>query len=178
MELTQLQDKMFQPFIEKTIESLEEMTTYQARAGDPFEDQVEKFRFKGFAVACEISGKIEGWLLMHHYIETSVAIGKKLLEVAFDAADEALEKIDCHADTIPEELQEALDEWGNVAIGHSMKALANNKLDIRFHSPYFIRTDTDMSNMLSGINEIISVPIHVDGVGRFYLNLLCKQKTH
>lgn len=46
------------------------------------------------------------------------------------------------------------------------------KLGIRFDPTCFIRNTEDMEALLKDVQQIISVPVHIDEIGRFYINLL------
>jgi two-component system, response regulator PdtaR len=164
MELTDLQLMTIAPFIDETIKKLDSMCGLQAYAGDPFVDQVENFRFKGYAVAAATSGKINGVILLHNYIETALTIGNKLRL-------HMLEETDSH-DQIDNEMQSALAEWGNTIIGNATRFLADKNLGIKFAPPYFITNTGNLMTLLTNVREIISIPIHIKDEGRFYFNYI------
>ena len=154
------------PFINESIASLQAMTNLTGTAGDAFIDQVDDFRFKGYAVCSEVKGCINGVIMMHHYPETAIAIGNSVCETMFD------EKYDYTE--INEELSHALAEWGNTIVGRSTDLLSRHNLEFNFSSPYFVYNFNDMDKYLKGVKEIITVPISVEGVGRYYFNLLVR----
>lgn len=154
------------PFINESIASLEAMTNLSGSASDAFMDQVDDFRFKGYAICSEVAGCINGIIMMHHYPETAIAIGNSVCETMFD------EKYD-HTE-INEELSNALAEWGNTIVGRSTDLLSRHNLEFKFSSPYFIHNFDDMAKYLEGVKEIVTVPITVEGVGRYYFNLLVR----
>lgn len=154
------------PFINESIASLEAMTNLSGAASDAFMDQVDDFRFKGYAICSEVTGCINGVIMMHHYPETAIAIGNSVCETMFD------EKYD-HTE-INEELSNALAEWGNTIIGRSTDLLSRHNLEFNFSSPYFVHNFDDMAKYLEGVKEIVTVPITVEGVGRYYFNLLVR----
>jgi two-component system, response regulator PdtaR len=162
------------PFINESIASLKSMTSLSGSSGDTFLDRVEDFRFKGYAVCSNITGCLDGVIMMHHYPETAVAIGNSVCENMFD------EKYDYPE--INEELSNALAEWGNTIVGRATDLLSRNNLKFDFSSPYFIHNFDDMEKYLEGVKEIVTVPISVEGVGRYYFNLLVRnvnfQTTH
>lgn len=169
MELSTIQSRILGPFVEETITCLKTMAGLESRAGDGFPDELSKFRFKGYAVAAETFGLIEGKILMHHYIETALAIGNRVrTNVLGDEAESS---------EMNEEVGEALAEFGNTAIGLAMRKLTQANLGIKFKPPYFVNSTDDMQPLLAGVQEILSVPIHVDNVGRFYFNYLLHSKT-
>jgi CheY-like chemotaxis protein/CheY-specific phosphatase CheX len=154
------------PFINESIASLKAMTNLTGTAGDAFMDQVDDFRFKGYAVCSEVQGCINGVIMMHHYPETAIAIGNSVCETMFD------EKYDFTE--INEELSHALAEWGNTIVGRSTDLLSRHNLEFNFSSPYFVHNFDDMEKYLEGVKEIVTVPITVEGVGRYYFNLLVR----
>lgn len=169
MELSTIQSRILGPFAEETISCLKSMAGLESRAGDGFPDELNKFRFKGYAVAAETFGLIEGKVLMHHYIETALAIGNRVRANVLGDETEATQ--------MDEAVGEALAEFGNTAIGLAMRKLTQANLGIKFKPPYFINSTDDMQPLLTGVREIISIPIHVENVGRFYFNYLLHSKT-
>ena len=169
MKLNALQSKILTPFVTETIQALQTMAGLSAYAGDGFPDALDKFRFKGYAVAAETSGVVQGTILMHHYIETALAIGNKVRENLLGITDPAT--------TIDEDIGEALAEFSNTIIGLAMRDLDRANMGIRFKPPYFVSSLEDMNVILHNVQEIISIPIHVENVGRFYFNYLLHSKT-
>jgi CheY-like chemotaxis protein/CheY-specific phosphatase CheX len=169
MIATGIKTNMLKPFIDETIKSLEEMAHLKAHAGDVFIDNVEDFRFKGYAIASKTHGNLKMIILLHNYIETALAIGNRLRSNILNEAVELPE--------INEEMQSALAEWGNTAIGNATQSLETLKLGIRFEPPYFILNTDNMEPLLKNVTEIISVPVHIEDVGRFYFNLLMIDST-
>lgn len=164
MELTDLQKQILTPFIAEMVRALESMAGLIANSGEAFQDKVEEFRFKGYAVAARTHGNIEGVVLLHNYVETALAIGNGLRSKMLDLTDNKNE--------IDDEMQGALAEWGNTVIGRATRSLEAMKLGIVFEPPFFILNTKDMDFMMSGVREIVSIPIHIEEVGRFYFNYL------
>jgi CheY-like chemotaxis protein len=154
------------PFINESIASLKSMTSLSGSSGDTFLDKVEDFRFKGYAVCSNITGCLDGVIMMHHYPETAIAIGNSVCQNMFDEEYDYKE--------INEELSNALAEWGNTIVGRATDLLSRNNLKFDFSSPYFIHNFNDMEKYLENVKEIITVPITVEGVGRYYFNLLVR----
>ncbi|MFO8049017.1 MAG: response regulator [Desulfosudaceae bacterium] len=168
--LTDLQMLAIAPFIDETIRNLKNMCGLHASYGDPFRDEVENFRFKGYAVAARTSGKINGVVLLHNYIETALAIGNRLRLHLLEDTREYHE--------INEEMQSALAEWANTVIGNATNDLAHRNLGIEFAPPYFITDTENMDSLLVNARDIISIPIHIPDTGRFYFNyILNKEKA-
>jgi len=164
MGLNPLQAQILNPFIDQTISCLESMAGFSAHSGEGFQDDLSRFKFKGYAIAAETTGVIEGKILMHHYIETALSIGNSVRNnLLGDDAD------------TPEmnmEIGEALAEFGNTAIGLATHSLEKSNLGIKFKPPYFITNTEQMDKIIEGVKEILSIPIHVENVGRFYFNFL------
>lgn len=169
MELNDIQQQILQPFVIETIKTLNTMAGLKAHAGDGFPDDISKFKFKGYAVVAETAGNVEGKILMHHYVETALAIGNKVRCSLLDTDDVSPE--------MTEEVGEALAEFSNTAIGLAMRQLSESDLGIKFKPPYFVSDIKDMGSLMQNVKEIVSVPIHVDDVGRFYFNFLLHAKT-
>ena len=164
MKLSEIQQKILKPFVDKTIESLSLMAGLEAHAGEGFVDDIEKFKFKGYAVVSETEGAISGKILMHHYVETALEIGNKVRAELLDD--------DTRFTELNEELGDALAEFGNTAIGLAMNDLAKSELGIVFKPPYFFNDTRQVGSLMENVTEIISVPIHIDDIGRFYFNYL------
>ncbi len=158
------------PFITESIASLKAMTNLSGTAGDTFMDNVDDFRFKGYAVCSDVTGNLDGVIMMHHYPETAIAIGNSVCENMFG------EKYDCKE--INEELSNALAEWGNTIVGRSTDLHGRYSLDYNFSSPYFVNDVSDMDKYLKGVKEVVTVPITVEGVGRYYFNLLVRSVNY
>ena len=155
---------MLKPFIKETIKSLDTMAGLKAEAGDPFEDSVEKFRFKGYAIVAKTYGKLEVVILLHNYVETALAIGNKLRHNMLGEMDELT--------SVNEDIESALAEWGNTAVGLATNSLEALDLGIKFEPPYFVLDTNSMDAVLKDVDHIVSVPITIEDIGRFYLNLL------
>ena len=158
------------PFITESIASLKAMTNLSGSAGDTFMDSVDDFRFKGYAVCSDVTGNLDGVIMMHHYPETAVAIGNSVCENMFDEKYELTE--------INDELSNALAEWGNTIVGRATDLHGRYSLDYKFSSPYFVNDVNDMSKYLEGVKEVVTVPITVEGVGRYYFNLLVRSVNY
>ena len=154
------------PFINESIASLKAMTNLSGSAGDTFMDQVTDFRFKGYAVCSNITGGLDGVIMMHHYPETAIAIGNSVCQTMFNEEYNFTE--------INDELSQALAEWGNTIVGRSTDLLGRHNMKFDFSSPYFVHNFNDMEKYLADVKEIVTVPITVEGVGRYYFNLLVR----
>lgn len=166
MSLTTIQNQILQPFIDETLKNLQAMAKMGGHTDEGFFDTPEEFRFKGCAICCETSGHINGVILMHHYPETAIAMGNAIRLNVLGEMD-PLEDIN-------EDIAEALTEWANTVIGHATKNLADQHMGIKFEAPFFIQNTDAMESLLSGVQNITTVPVHVENVGRFYFNYLIR----
>jgi CheY-like chemotaxis protein len=166
MSVEALYKVILYPFINESLASLKAMTNLTGEAGEPFVDNVSDFRFKGYAVCSEVTGGLDGVIMMHHYPETAIAIGNSVCENMFEESYQCSE--------INEDLSNALAEWGNTIVGRSTDLHGRYSLDYKFSSPYFVHDVNDMDKYLEGVKEVITVPITVAGVGRYYFNLLIR----
>lgn len=156
------------PFIKESIASLSTMTNLEGKAGDPFEDNVEDFRFKGCAICSQMQGELEGVILMHHYEETALEIGSQVYSGL--AGNEATDKSSMNQD-----LSDALAEWGNTIVGRATDMLAKHNLSFSFSAPEMVLNLDDMEKFLKDVVTIITVPVHIDNVGRYFFNLLIRK---
>ena len=166
MSVEALYKVILYPFINESLASLKAMTNLVGEAGEAFVDNVDDFRFKGYAVCSEVTGGLDGVIMMHHYPETAIAIGNSVCEHMFEEKYQFTE--------INEELSNALAEWGNTIVGRSTDLHGRYSLDYKFSSPYFVHDVNDMDKYLVGVKEVITVPITIEGVGRYYFNLLIR----
>ncbi len=164
--LTKIHNQILQPFVNETLENLASMAKMNGHCDEGFPDDVEKFRFKGYAICAETFGHIDGVVLMHHYSETAIAMGNAIRKCILG---------DEHAyEEINDEMADALAEWGNTVVGRATKSLAAYHLGIQFEPPYFVYDTDVMASLLTGVKDIITVPVHIDNVGRFYFNYLIR----
>ncbi|WP_077284190.1 response regulator [Cognaticolwellia aestuarii] len=166
MSVEALYKVILYPFINESLASLKAMTNLVGEAGEAFVDNVDDFRFKGYAVCSEVTGGLDGVIMMHHYPETAIAIGNSVCENMFEEKYQFTE--------INDELSNALAEWGNTIVGRSTDLHGRYSLDYKFSSPYFVHDVNDMDKYLVGVKEVITVPITIEGVGRYYFNLLIR----
>ena len=164
MELNSLQWKVLQPFVDETIHALQSTLSIKGEADSGFEDKVEDFSFKGYAVVVNTSGDITGRVLIHHYTETAVAIGNKLLQQQNPNQSET------HG--MDDDVINALAEFATMIMAPAVHTLKSSESTVTFSQPYFLSDTKNLDNLLENVKEIITVPIRVDQVGRFYLNYI------
>jgi CheY-specific phosphatase CheX len=159
--------QILEPFVAETLASLSTLAQLEASAGAPFEAPVDRFRFRGCAVATHVSGAIPGKILLHFYPESLDQIGARIFS-RLTGATGLIGSGEC---------QEALAEWANVLIGRSTRALEMADLGVRFTSPFFVESFPQIETLLRDVVEIISLPIETARAGRFYFNYLLHDKT-
>ncbi len=168
MLLNTLQWQILKPFVDETVKALQSKLGLKVETDDGFQEKKGDFDFHGYAVVTNTHGSVEGRILIHHYTETALAVGNKLLQKQSPSKPEATEMND--------EISNALADFSYEIMEPAVKNLENGDLKIKFSQAYFVADTKNIGSLLEGVNEIISVPIKVDGVGRFYLNYLLHQK--
>lgn len=168
MLLNTLQWRVLKPFVDEMVHALESRFHLKVEMDAGFQDKIEEFSFKGYAVIANTSGSVEGRILIHHYTETALAVGNKLLLQKNATVQEAVEMND--------EISNALADFSYSTMEPAVKKLENSALKVKFTQAYFVADTKNIDTLLDGVNEIITVPIKVDGIGRFYLNYLLNQK--
>ncbi|MDH5229339.1 MAG: chemotaxis protein CheX [Gammaproteobacteria bacterium] len=169
MSLSDLHQNILQPFVDETLTCLVDMASMSAYADEAERESLDQFKFHGFAVAVKTHGSLNGYILMHHYFETALAIGNQVRQ--------ALLGISETESKIEEPIIEALEEFSNTAIGLATRHLAEEDHGIQFEPPFFLVAPQDLSKLMQGVVDIITVPVHIENVGRFYLNYLLQEKA-
>ena len=109
MALSEIQQTILDPFVGETLEILGEMADMDGHTGDSFLDTAAQFRFHGYAICSETRGSLDGVILMHHYIETALALGNAIRKNILEE--------DLEYEEVNELVADALAEWGNTVIG-------------------------------------------------------------
>ena len=169
MLLNTLQWQVLKPFVDETLTSLEKSLSLRGQADDGFQDKIGDFSFKGYAIVASTSGSITGRVLIHHYTETAITIGNRLLQKGDPNISEIHEMDDS--------VSNALADFANVIISPAVAKLKEEKISVSISQPYFISDTKKMDNLLEDVQEIITVPIRVDQIGRFYINYLIHSKV-
>lgn len=166
MELYQIHTKILTPFMNETVTALRSMAGVEGKVGNASLENVEKFSFRGFAVAvvAKTYGSIEGKILMHYSDEMALKIGKRVL-AAMLGEEPATNKMN-------DEIGEAVTEFANTIIGLATRTLSQSDLRIKFTPPIFVHTEKDMEVLLEGVKEILTVPIEVPDLGDFSFSYL------
>ena len=78
---------------------------------------------------------------------------------------------------INEEIGEALTEFSNTIIGLATRSLSGSGSQLQFSAPLFINGSADIDYIKEGVQEILSIPIDIAGVGSFSFSYLLHNKT-
>ena len=168
MLLNTLQWRVLKPFVDETVKALESKLGLKVETDDGFQEKVSDFSFHGYAVIANTSGSVDGRILIHHYTETALAVGNEILKSQNSSAAEVKAMTD--------EISNALADFSYEALEPAVKSMENSALKVKFSKAYFIADTKNIDALLEGITEIITVPIKVEDVGRFYLNYLLVKK--
>ena len=168
MLLNSDQGKVLKPFVNETLRALKEVVSLSAVADDGFQDKVEDFSFKGYAVVMNTQGSVKGRILIHHYTETAIEIGNRILAKTQPGLDKS--------DSMDDNISNALAGFALQSMEPAVKSLQDSDIDILFSQAYFVSDTKKMDNLLEDVTEIITVPVRIDQVGRFYLNYLLHEK--
>jgi len=166
MSLSDLHNHILTPFIEHTIQHLASVG-YNATASEGFEQQVDNFSCKGYALVSNTTGVIEGRLLVHHYPETAAPLANKLLNKSGDEGE-----------ALDDDAINALSEFCLEAIKPAIAQLEQSDLEIHFSPTYFIADTKQLGGILDGVKLMLTIPIEVQGLGRFYFNYLLNKEIN
>lgn len=169
MLLNSVQGKILQPFVDETVQALKKSVNLKAEADNGFQDKIEEFSFKGYAVVMNTQGSVEGRILIHHYTETAIEIGNRLLAKKNPGFDRRK-----HMD---DDISNALAEFAYQAMEPAVKRLHGSDIDIEFSQAYFVSDTEKMTGLLEEVAEIITIPLRIENIGRFYLNYLIHKKV-
>jgi CheY-specific phosphatase CheX len=171
MQLYQIHTKILKPFVDETIKALSTMSDLEAKAGQGYIEDSDTFSFMGYAV-CVVAktyGAVEGKVIMHHNNETALGIGNRVRAKMLGEPSEEQE--------INESVGEALTEFSNTVVGLATRILGKENLNITFTPPLYISSQEESEFLLADVQEILTVPIEVKGVGQFTFSYLLHKKT-
>ena len=162
--LMKSKQKVLAAFVQETVSALQQVFDEEIIVDDEFQDKVEEFHFKGYAVVMNTQGNIKGRILIHHYIETAIEIGNRIL------AKTAPGRV--KSTVMDDEISNALAGFALQVVEPAVNKLNESEIDLQFSQAYFISDTSKMSHLLEDVADIITVPIRIDNVGRLYLNYL------
>ena len=172
MDLYRVHTKILIPFVNETIKALADMADLEGTFGNGIQENVNEYDCSGYAV-CVVArtfGSIEGKVVMNHQIKSALTIGNRLLAKLLGEPYNLRE--------ITTEICEALTEFSNTVIGLATRALSNSGSQLQFSAPLNIDRPADKGFLMEGVEEILSIPIDIAGVGSISFSYLLHQKTH
>ena len=171
MDLYNVHTKILMPFVNETVKGLADMADLKATASQGIQEEIGDYDFKGYAV-CVVArtyGSIEGKVVMNHQIKSALTIGNRFLAKMLGEPHNSGE--------INQEIGEALTEFSNTIIGLATRSLSDSGTQLQFSAPLFINGPGDIEFIMEGVEEILSIPIDIAGVGSFSFSYLLHQKT-
>ena len=171
MDLYNIHTKILMPFVNETLKALSGMAGLEATAGQGVQEDVGNYDFKGYAV-CVVArtfGSIEGKVVMNHQVKSALTIGNRFLAKMLGEPSNYSE--------INDQIGEALTEFSNTIIGLATRSLSDSGSQLQFSAPLFINGPADIEFIMEGVEEILSIPIDIPGVGSFSFSYLLHQKT-
>ncbi len=163
MKLTPQQSEILLPFVDATIYCLEAMAGVHAVSGEGACESPGDFSVQDFVFVIDTKGDIEGRLIMQYHVDSSINIGNKILQGL-------LGEESGNSDSVDEDVIEALAEFSNTMMGRASEKLAKS---VSFSPPQYISDGNEKEALIrSGVREILSMPLEVEGLGRFHVNYL------
>lgn len=163
MKLTQEQTQILWPFVDAAISCLDTMAGLRAVSGHGRLEEPGNFSVQDFVFVIDTSGEIKGRLIMQYHVDSSLNIGNKIRQglLGEECGD---------SESVDEDIIEALSEFSNIMMGRAINKL--NK-SVVFSTPRYVASSEEKEALIrSGVQEILSVPLDVEGVGRFHVNYL------
>ncbi len=155
------------PFVDETMKALESMADLKGESDLlTYRDPLDVFNFKDFAVCivAKSSDGVAGKIIMNFNLNTALAIGNRVLAKMLGTVEEATE--------LTAEVTDALAEFSNTIIGLATRHLSETDYQITFGAPIYLLNKEDSEFLLEGVQQIMSVPIDIKDVGRFYFSYL------
>jgi CheY-specific phosphatase CheX len=168
MKLTREQTEIFWPFIDATISCLETMAGLRAVSGQGKSEEPGDFSVQDFVFVIDTTGDIEGRIIMQYQMDASLNIGNKIRQGML--GDEYGD-----SKSVDDDIIAALSEFSNTMIGRAIDKIDKS---VRFSPPRYVASVAEKEELIrSGIEEILSMPLDVEGVGRFHVNYLIQTIT-
>ena len=157
---------VLKPFADESCQALNKTADFTVEVGEAFQEKIKDFRFKGYAIVVNTTGSVFGRILIHHYTETAMAIANRILDR--DNQDQTgLEMND--------EISNTLAEFSLDVVEAAVANLAKRNLKVKVSPAYFIKDTQHIDNLLADVSSIITVPMTIKNVGRFYINYLLEK---
>ena len=164
-----IRNSVLLPFVTETIDTLKSMADLTGRSDLlTHHDPLDLFVFKGFAVSigATFSNGVTNNVVMNFEESTAITIGNKVRSVMFGTNE---------ADTtLNDENKEALAEFLNTMVGRATREINETNHKITFDAPLLLYNKEDSEFLMNGVKDIMTVPVDLGGVGRFYLSFLVR----
>ncbi len=157
---------MLVPLIDETIHALENMADLKGTSDLlSYHVALDVFEFKDFAVCIPAKNASGGGkIIMNFGLDTALAIGNKV-RAKMLGTDE-------NATALNDEVREALAEFSNTIIGLATRHFNSASEKISIGTPLYLYEKEDSEFLLQGVKQIMTVPIDIQDVGRFYFSYL------
>lgn len=155
------------PFVDETIAMLKDMADLNGTSDLlSYRDALDVFTFKEFAVCIVAKNAtgVAGKIIMNYDLNTAIAIGNKVRAKMLGTEE--------NATVLTDEISEALAEFSNTVIGLATRHFNDTEHKISFGTPLYLHSAEDSEYLLEGVNQILTVPIDIQNVGRFYFSYL------
>lgn len=172
MELIKLHKLILTPFAADTVKLLRQMAGVHGHIGKAYGDDPEKFGFAGYAV-CMVSKLhtlTEGKFLLHLPAEAAITLGNRIREKLY------VEPFD--VEIIDENIGEAWVEFANTLVNLATQRLQHSQAPMTFSLPITVTNARDLGYLMEGVNEVITLPIEIEGGARLHLSFLLHDRTH
>lgn len=155
------------PFVDETIAMLKDMADLTGTSDLlSYRDPLDVFTFKEFAVCivAKSTTGVAGKIIMNYDHNTAIAIGNRVRTKLLGTNE--------NASVLTNEISEALAEFSNTVIGLATRHFNDTKHKITFGTPLYLHSAEDSEYLLEGVSQILTVPIDIDNIGRFYFSYL------
>jgi len=155
------------PFIDETIVTLKTMADLEGKSDLlSYREPLDVFVFKDFAVciAAKTASNLAGKIIMNYDLNTAIAIGNRVRSKMLGTVEETT--------VLDDEIREVLAEFSNTVIGLATRHFNDTEHKTTFGTPLYLLNNEDGEFILEGIKQILTVPIDIDNIGRFYFSYL------
>jgi len=164
-----IRNSVLLPFVAETIDTLKSMAGLTAKSDLlSYHEPLNLFTFKGFAVSINatFSNGVTNNVVMNFEVETAIVIGNKVRSVMLGTNE-----VDT---TLNDENKEALAELLNTMVGRATREINETNHKITFDAPLLLYSKEDSEFLLNGVKDIMTVPVDLGSIGRFYLSFLVR----
>ncbi len=155
------------PFVDETLLALASMADLVGKSDLlSYRDPLDVFVFKDFAVciSAKTASNYSGKIVMNFDLDTAIAIGNRVRSKMLGTVEEST--------VLNDEIREVLAEFSNTIIGLATRHFNDTAHKVTFGTPLYLLCKEDGEFLLESVRQILTVPIDIDGVGRFYFSYL------